>query len=151
MKKSTQYILPVSYTHLDVYKRQIEKCLIVLAQGKAEEIEKIFKVLNENGISKKAIENCLYVLARGKAREIEKIFKVLDENDISKKTIENCLSVLVQGKAGEIEKIFKVLNENEILKKAIETQRLHVYILERDIAEDTQVVGTDQRLSLIHI
>ena len=41
--------------------------------------------------------------------------------------------------------------EGLLVIRAIEPQRLHVYILERDIAEDTQVVGTDQRLSLIHI
>ena len=35
--------------------------------------------------------------------------------------------------------------EGLIVIRAIEPQRLHVYILERDIAEDTQVVGTGQR------
>ena len=28
------YLIPVSYTHLDVYKRQIEKCVIVLQRIK---------------------------------------------------------------------------------------------------------------------
>ena len=94
--------------------------MYVLATGKASEIEKIFKVLNENGIGKETIENCLYVLATGKASEIEKIFKVLNENGIGKETIENCLYVLARGKASEIEKIFKVLNENGIEKETIE-------------------------------
>ena len=35
--------------------------------------------------------------------------------------------------------------EGLLVIRAIEPQRLHVYILERDIAEDTQVVGTGQR------
>ena len=74
-------------TH-QISKETIEKCLTVLARGKANEIEKIFEVLEKHQISKETIEKCLYVLAQGKANEIEKIFEVLETHQISKETIE---------------------------------------------------------------
>ena len=104
----------------NISRKAIEGCLYVLAIGKADEIEKILKVLKNNKISKEAIEGCLIVLAQGKADEIEKILKVLKNNKISKKAIERCLTVLAHGKADEIEKILKVLKNNKISKKAIE-------------------------------
>ena len=105
--------------------------------GKAEEIEKIFKVLNKNGITNEAIENCLSVLARRKAEEIERIFKVLNENGISNKAIENCLVVLARGRSEEIEKIFKVLEKNNIKKEAIEKC---LYVLAQGKAEEIEKI-----------
>ena len=92
----------------------------LFASGKAEEIKGIFKVLNEEGISKKAIEGCLSILTRGKAEEIRGIFEVLKKEGINKEAIEGGLSVLARGKAEEIRRVFKVLNENDISKEAIE-------------------------------
>ena len=97
-----------------------KKIKTLLSIGKANEIEKILKVLQDNGISKDTIENCLSVLAQGKANEIEKILEVLQDNGIGKDTIENCLLVLAQGKANEIEKILEVLQDNGISKDTIE-------------------------------
>ena len=73
---------------------------------KAKEIEDIFKVLNDNKISKEAIERCLSVLALGKAKEIEKIFKVLKDNGISKDIIHNNLGFLLLNSLQEIQTIF---------------------------------------------
>ena len=92
----------------------------MLAIGKAEEIENIFKVLDAHKISKEAIEGCLYVLARGKAKEIEKIFEVLDAHGVSKETIDGCLYVLAKGKADKITKIFRILENNKIEKQQVE-------------------------------
>ena len=111
--------------------------MYVLAQGKASEIEKIFKVLKENGIRKGTVENCLSVLAKGKASEIEKIFKVLNENGIGKETIEKCLYVLAVGKANEIEKIFKVLNEVLAIGKASEIEKIFKVLNENGIGKET--------------
>ena len=64
--------------------------------------------------------------------------------------------LLVLGVVGKVVEQLRLQGENfpghfrrdvcrvHVLQK-IEPQRLHVYILERDIAEDTQVVGTGQR------
>ena len=88
--------------------------------GKAEEIEKIFKVLNKNGISNRAIENCLSVLAEGKAEEIEKIFKVLNDNEISEENINDNLGWLLSKKSDYVKDIFsnniELINRYLILK-----------------------------------
>jgi len=66
----------------------LKKKLTQILVKRLKEIEKIFKVLNDNGIRKEAIEGCLILLAHGKADEIEKIFddKYVD-NDRSKHII----------------------------------------------------------------
>ena len=93
--------------------------MTVLAKGKADEIERIFKVLKDNKISKEAIEGCLTVFVNGKADEIEGTLKILDKHEISKEAIEGCLSVLAKGKATKVKKTFKTLDDNEIEKEQI--------------------------------
>lgn len=90
---------------------QIERILrkkikTLLAKGKANEIEKILKVLNKEGIKKEGIENCLSVLARGKADEIEKILEILKENKVNKEIMRNNLTNLFLSDISEIENIF---------------------------------------------
>ena len=49
---------PVSYTHLDVYKRQAEKLILdLLADGKELASEDIVKAAAEAGISERTVQN----------------------------------------------------------------------------------------------
>ncbi|MDO5003708.1 MAG: hypothetical protein Q4E39_05745, partial [bacterium] len=103
----------------------VRECLTVLARGKAKEIEKIIKLLKEENID---VHECLTVLAYGKAEEIEKIIKLLKEENID---VRECLSVLALGKAEEIEKIIKLLKQENIDIKRIEKNKLYVILYDK--------------------
>jgi len=83
-----------------------KKIKTLLEKGKYENIEKIFEVLKEKGISKEVIENCLSVLARGKADEIEKIFEILNKNNISVKQFNDIFLLKYVTKVDLINEIF---------------------------------------------
>ena len=58
----------------EISKKTIENCLYVLARGKAGKIEKIFKVLNENGISIENIKNNIWFLLQSNINEVNEMF-----------------------------------------------------------------------------
>ena len=87
----------------------------VLKKGNAEEIDKIFNVLDKNKISKEKIENCLTVLAIGDAEEIEKTLKILEQHKISKEKIEENYGSIFLKKEKEIKETFMRKPNSNIL------------------------------------
>lgn len=94
--------------------------MIVLALGKASEIEEVFNVLDKHEIPKEAVEKCLSVLVNRKASEIEENLNVLDKHKMPKEIVQNYLYVLKNRKSTEMEEIFNVLDEHKISKEKIE-------------------------------